>query len=280
VEGAGRPLAEPAPPLYAVARVHHLDGHGLEPVADDPVHHEDEGRYLQAGDAPLQVEAGVPPAGPEPLLVGDHLRRHAEVPGEELVVEADRLVLPVDLGPAPVVEGVVAPHLEDGEVAARRVPDEVDVLEPDAGLADDEGVGRRREDPLRHVGLEVDDAGDGHHQVVPPAGDDGIGADPLVAPLLEEGEESLPHPGDVEAPVDGGIADERVVDARCVAAALGVGDLGPVVAAAGRAEPPDEAVLLEEGEPELVRRDLQLRQTPDGLRGTWERPGYTTRTMR
>ena len=65
--------------------------------------------------------------------------------------------------------------------------DEVDVFEAEAWLADDEGVRRRWDDPLGDVGLEVDDAGDGHHQVVTPSGDHGVGADPLVAAVLEEG---------------------------------------------------------------------------------------------
>ena len=168
------------------------------------------------------------------------------------MVEADRLVLPVDLGLALVVEGVVAAHLEDGEVAAGGEADEVDVLEPETGLADDEGVGRRREDSLGDVGLEVDDAGYGHHQVVPPSGDDGVGVDPLMVALLEEGEELLPHLADGEPAVGGGVADEGVVYAGGVAAALGVGVLSPVVVAADGAELPDEAVLLEEGQPELV----------------------------
>ena len=69
----------------------------------------------------------------------------------------------------------------------------VHVYEPDAGLADDEGIGRGGYDSVRNIWLKVDDAGVSEIEVVSPPSYNRIRLDSLMASLLKEGKKSFPH---------------------------------------------------------------------------------------
>ncbi len=142
------------------------------------------------------------------------------------------------------VEGVVGHHLEKGEVLTS-LPHVVDVVEPDTGLGDHQGVGGRFGHPLQNPGLEGVDGRLGVEDVISPASHDGVPPHPLVAPLLEEPLEGLPHGGEVQLLPHGRVAYEAILLARGLPA-VGVVAAGPVVPTTGGTLAPDEVVLLEE----------------------------------
>ena len=72
-------------------------------------------------------------------------------------------------------------------------PHRVQVIQPDAGLADGQGVGRRRHLPGGHKRLEISDGGDGQIDVIPPPGRHRIPLDPGMAPGLEKAQVVLAH---------------------------------------------------------------------------------------
>ena len=72
-------------------------------------------------------------------------------------------------------------------------PYRIEVVQPDAGLADGERVGGRRHLPGGHKGLEVGDGGDGEVNVVSPAGHHRIPLDASVPSGLKEAEVVLAH---------------------------------------------------------------------------------------
>src|SRR3989304_9468438 len=92
------------------------------------------------------------------------------------MAEPDRPVLPVDR-PVREVERMVGHHLEHREVLAR-LPDAVYVDEPDARLADPEGVRGWARLPADHPRLERGHARLDEEQVVPPPRDDRVALHP------------------------------------------------------------------------------------------------------
>ena len=103
----------------------------------------------------------------------------------------DRSILPVVLLLASV-EDVVGHHLEGGEMPST-APYRIQVVQPDARLADGEGVGGRRHLSGGHKRLEIGDGGNGEVNVVSPAGHHRIPLDTSVPSGLKEAEVMLAH---------------------------------------------------------------------------------------
>jgi len=83
-------------------------------------------------------------------------------------------------------------HLEGGQMPTAP-PYGIQVVQTDAGLADGEGIGGRRNLPRGDEGLKIGDGGDGKVDIVPPAGDHWISLDAGVSPSLEEAQVVLAH---------------------------------------------------------------------------------------
>lgn len=140
---------------------------------------------------------------------------------------------------------MVAEHLEGHRVSAG-LPDVVDVLHPDAGLAHDERVGWRRGLAGRDVWLEVVDRRLREQHVVPPAvRRDGVGLDAVVALALEVRQHLLAHLRQRVLLAEAGVVDELVVLTGRFAAGLSGVVPGPEVSAALHALLPGEPLLLE-----------------------------------
>jgi hypothetical protein len=71
--------------------------------------------------------------------------------------------------------------------------DIVDVNEPNAWLANDEGVCWRGNNPVRDIGLKVHYAGACKVEIISPSGDNRVRLDSFVTMLFEKREESLSH---------------------------------------------------------------------------------------
>ncbi|SVD73043.1 uncharacterized protein METZ01_LOCUS425897, partial [marine metagenome] len=67
------------------------------------------------------------------------------------------------------------------------------ISQPYAGLTDTERVGRRRNLPTRHMGLEVSYAGYGQVDIITPSSNNRVRLHTSVATLFEEVEEGFPH---------------------------------------------------------------------------------------
>jgi len=78
-------------------------------------------------------------------------------------------------------------------VSAESGSNVVYIYEPNAGLADDEGIGRRWNNPVRNIWLEVNDTGVSEIEIVSPPSYNRIRSNPLMPSLLKEGEKGLTH---------------------------------------------------------------------------------------
>ena len=183
-----------------------------------PVLHEHEGRRLGPAEDDLEAGPAVPAAFPPGLLVPHERGIDAEPLRQEELAQLDRVILPIDrmIGE---VERVMRHHLEQGEVLAR-LPDVVDVDEPDARLADREGIRRGARLPADHPRLERIHTRLDEEDVVPPPRDDWIALHPRMAILLEEGKEIFAHGAVREFLLERRVADEVVLLARRLAARL------------------------------------------------------------
>jgi len=208
VDGRGA-LAHPRPAFEPVAGVDDVGIHLRVPVA--VLHlvlavgvllhaHEDERRQLRTLIDDLDGGTGVAAADPRIFDISDLVEVSAKR-FEEAIAVFDGLVLPVDFtlvsvvvfGVLAGVERVVGHHLE-GHRVSTCLPDVVDVLHPDAGLADRQWVGRRRRLAAGDEWLEIVDRSLCQEHVVPPAvGGHGIWIDAFVAVILEVREERLAH---------------------------------------------------------------------------------------
>src|SRR5438132_11321806 len=90
------------------------------------------------------------------LFVGNRFGGDAKDFCEQLMMVADALLHPVNLL-GWIVECVCSSHFEDSHVSSTCWSDEFDIGIPDAGLADDEGIGRRGHRSLSDVRLKVVD---------------------------------------------------------------------------------------------------------------------------
>ena len=108
------------------------------------------------------------------------------------------------------VESVMRHHFEQGEVLAR-LPDIVDVDEPDAWLADGKGIRGWARLPADHPRLERIHTRLDEEDVVPPPRDDWIALHPRMAILLEEGKEIFAHGAVREFLLERRVADEVVL---------------------------------------------------------------------
>jgi hypothetical protein len=208
----------------------------------------------------LQGGPGVAAADPGVLDVGDVLAVGPQR-GEEVVAVLHGLVLPVDLALVGVllgvldivagVERVMGHHLEGHRVPAGG-PHVVDVLHPDARLADGEGVGRRRRRARCDQRLEVIDRGLGQEDVVAPAvRGDRIRVDALVAVVFEKREERLAHLFERELVVEPRVVDEAVLLAGRFAAGVALPVPRPEVRPTGVTLHSMESFRLEVLEPVL-----------------------------
>ncbi len=178
----GRALRHPGETIQACAHVYYGVGHRDVVLGRAFEFGEDGVPDFKAPHVVLQRIAEGPVAQPDVLYEGYLLLGDAKGPGEKPVVQLDGPVLPVSLG---VVHGVLAHHAEGGVVAAGHAH-VLDVVEPQAHLGDDEGVGGEVEDDLPCLDpLEVDYGGDGEVKVGPPAGHDGVSLNARVAAIDE-----------------------------------------------------------------------------------------------
>ncbi len=176
------------------------------------------------------------------------------------MAQLDGPVLEVDLLSG-LVEGMVCHHLEEGEMATG-LAHIVDVIEPDAGLGDAEGIGRRVDDPVQHPGLEVVDRSLGEENVVAPTRHDRVSLDTAMAVLLKEGEICLSGSVQVQRYVGRRVPDEGVLHARRLPACGPVAQ-GPEVALALGALLAHEPIVKEELKLEVgLRHDPQYKKDP------------------
>jgi len=142
----------------------------------------------------------------------------------------------------------VAPHEEEGEVPPG-APDVVDVLQPDAGLADDERVRRRGHLATSHPRLKVRDRGYRQEDIISPPSDYRIAIDHRVAALLEKPQERVLHLKQAIPLAYRRIANESILIARRIAARFPASVQGPKGTPARRAALALKALVLKEGDP-------------------------------
>jgi hypothetical protein len=101
------------------------------------------------------------------------------------MVVADCLVFPVNLF-VWIVEGMSSTHFKDGKMPTKGWSYVVNILEPNAWLADDKGVGGRGDYPICNIRLKIDDAGNSYVKIISPSSDYRIRLDSRVAILFEK----------------------------------------------------------------------------------------------
>src|SRR5437879_1773035 len=117
------------------------------------------------------------------------------------------------------VERMMRHHLEQREVLAR-LPDVVDVNEPDARLADREGIRGRARLPADNPRLERIHTRQDEEDVDAPARDDRIALLPRMAVLLEERKEVFAHRAVAEFLLERRIADDVIFLTTCFPTSL------------------------------------------------------------
>src|SRR5947208_4437937 len=180
--------------------------------------HEPQGSRLGPAECDHKSGTSAPAAFPPGFLVPHERGIDAEPLRQEELAQLDRVILPIDWMVGEV-ESVMRHHLEQGEVLAR-LPDIVDVDEPDAWLADCKGIRGWARLPADHPRLERIDTRLDEEDVVPPPRDDRVALHSCMAVLLEEGKEIFAHRPVREFLLERRIADEIVLLTRCFPAGL------------------------------------------------------------
>src|SRR5438309_10911494 len=190
------------------------------------------------------------------LLVADRFGGNAKNFCQQLVMVADALVFPVNLL-GWIVEGVCSSHFEDSHVSSTCWSDEFDIGIPDAGLADDEGIGRRGHRSLSDVRLKVVDRSADKVDIVSPPSHYRVRRDASMAILGEIVHELNPHLRHRVTSLRLRISDEGVRGASCLLTCRLVRILAPKVAAAVGTFAPREVLLREEWNREFFWVDLR-----------------------
>ena len=128
----------------------------------------------------------------------------------------------------------------------------IQVVQPDAGLADGEGIGGRRNLPRGDKGLKIGDRGDGKVDIVPPAGHHRVSFDARVSPSLEEAQVVLAHFIQCVLALEDGRAYEGIGIAGRVPAGLPLAVSGPEEFAAFLALLALESLIHEEVQSILI----------------------------
>jgi hypothetical protein len=140
--------------------------------------HEDHVSNLKAPHEVLDGGSEVTTTGPHVLDKGDFIGLYSQLLSKPSVVELYALVLEEDIL-VRIVEDLDTHHNESGVMSAGQT-NIVKIIESNAELGADEGIGGRVKLSSHAVGLEAIDTSGHIVHVVSPSGDDGVALDGLA----------------------------------------------------------------------------------------------------